>query len=70
MDEWLPRACEYVASWLEFQMRLSRQPGCIALVTAFPEEILEREPRGGQNKQRVFPLFSAVSPDARLNYGP
>ena len=32
MDEWISRACDYIALWLEFQMRLSRLPGCIAVV--------------------------------------
>src|SRR5262252_7430403 len=32
MEEWISLACDYIASWLEFQMRLSRLPGCIAVV--------------------------------------
>jgi CubicO group peptidase (beta-lactamase class C family) len=42
MDEWLPNACDYNASWLEFQMRLSRQPGCIAVVMQCDQIALER----------------------------
>ena len=42
MDEWLPGACDYIASWLEFQMRLSRLPGCIAVVTHYDQIVLER----------------------------
>lgn len=42
MDEWLQRACDYVASWLEFQMRLSRLPGCIAVVMHRNQIALER----------------------------
>jgi CubicO group peptidase (beta-lactamase class C family) len=42
MDDWLPSACDYVASWLEFQMRLSRLPGCIALVMQRGQIALER----------------------------
>ena len=32
MEEWASRGCDYVGCWLEFQMRLSRLPGCIAVV--------------------------------------
>jgi CubicO group peptidase (beta-lactamase class C family) len=42
MDEWLLRGCDYVGSWLEFQMRLSRLPGCIAVVMHGDQIALER----------------------------
>src|SRR5262252_8140578 len=42
MEEWLSRACDYVGSWLEFQMRLSRLPGCIAVVTHHDQIVFER----------------------------
>ena len=42
MDEWLPGACDYIASWLEFQMRLSRLPGCIAVVMQRDQIAFER----------------------------
>jgi len=42
MDEWLLPACDYIALWLEFQMRLSRLPGCIAVVTHRDQIALER----------------------------
>src|SRR5262252_3509965 len=42
MDEWLPGACDYIASWLEFQMRLSRVPGCIAVVMHHDQTAFER----------------------------
>ena len=42
MHEWLPGACDYIASWLEFQMRLSRLPGCIAVVMQRDQIALER----------------------------
>jgi CubicO group peptidase (beta-lactamase class C family) len=42
MDEWLSGACDYVASWLEFQMRLSKQPGCIAVVMHRDRVVLEK----------------------------
>jgi len=42
MDEWLLRGCDYTASWLEFQMRMSRLPGCIAVVMHRDQIALER----------------------------
>ena len=42
MDEWVSRACDYIASWLEIQMRLSRLPGCIAVVMHGDQIALER----------------------------
>jgi CubicO group peptidase (beta-lactamase class C family) len=42
MEEWLSRACDYIASWLEFQMRLSRLPGCIVAVMHRDQIALER----------------------------
>ena len=42
MDEWLSRACDYIASWLEFQMRVSQQPGCIIAVLYRDQIVLER----------------------------
>lgn len=42
MDEWLPGACDYVASWLEFQMRVSGQPGVIAVVLHCDRIVLEK----------------------------
>jgi D-alanyl-D-alanine carboxypeptidase len=29
MSDWLPHALNYSAQWLDFQMRLSQQPGCV-----------------------------------------
>jgi CubicO group peptidase (beta-lactamase class C family) len=40
--EWLSAACDYIASWLEFQMRLSKQPGCIAAMIYRDELIFEK----------------------------
>lgn len=41
MDEWVLRACDYVASWLEFQLRVTRQPGVIAAVRHRDRIVLE-----------------------------
>jgi CubicO group peptidase (beta-lactamase class C family) len=42
MEEWVSRACDYAGSWLEFQMRLSKLPGCIAVVMHRGQIVLER----------------------------
>ncbi len=42
MKEWLSGACDYLASWLEFQLRLSRVPGCIAVVMHRDQIAFER----------------------------
>lgn len=41
MSEWLRPACDYVASWLGLQMRLSEQPGCTVAVLHGDEPVLE-----------------------------
>ena len=45
MDRWLEAALDYIPSWLEFQLRLSRQPGCVVAVAHHGEIILERSYR-------------------------
>jgi CubicO group peptidase (beta-lactamase class C family) len=42
MDSWLTAALDYVPQWLEFQMRLSEQPGCIIAVAHRDRIVLER----------------------------
>src|SRR6267154_1070049 len=42
MDRWLEAALDYIPSWLEFQLRLSRQPGCVVAVAHHGEITLER----------------------------
>jgi CubicO group peptidase (beta-lactamase class C family) len=32
MSDWLPPAIAYIERWLEFQMRLSEQPGCVVAI--------------------------------------
>ena len=32
MEPWLQSATEYIRSWIEFQVRASRQPGCIVAI--------------------------------------
>src|SRR3981189_1905859 len=32
MEPWLQSATEYIRSWIEFQMRVSQQPGCIVAI--------------------------------------
>ena len=42
MDEWISRACDYIGSWLEFQIRLSKLPGCIAVIMHRDQIAFER----------------------------
>src|SRR5262245_36468718 len=42
MDRWLKAGLDYVSSWLEFQMRMSRQPGCIIAVAHRGQVVLEQ----------------------------
>jgi hypothetical protein len=42
MDKWLKAAIEYLPTWLEFQVRLSEQPGCIIAVAHRGTVVLER----------------------------
>lgn len=39
--DWLTPACNYIASWLGLQLRLSEQPGCIVAVLHGDEPVLE-----------------------------
>ena len=42
MEEWVSSGCDYVGRWLEFQMRLSRLPGCVAVVMHRDQIVSER----------------------------
>jgi CubicO group peptidase (beta-lactamase class C family) len=42
MDRWLKAGLDYVSLWLEFQMRMSRQPGCIIAVAHRGQVVLEQ----------------------------
>ncbi len=42
MDRWLAAALDYVPRWIEHQMRLSEQPGCVIAVAHKGQVILER----------------------------
>ena len=33
MEPWLQHAMDYIRDWLEFQMRVSQQPGCMIAIT-------------------------------------
>jgi hypothetical protein len=32
MQKWLAHAVDYVSRWMEFQMRMSEQPGCVIAI--------------------------------------
>lgn len=42
MDGWLKSALEYVAQWLDFQMRMSEQPGCGIAIAHRERVVFER----------------------------
>ena len=42
MDRWLGGALDYVPRWLDFQMRMSQQPGCIIAIAHRDRIVLER----------------------------
>jgi len=42
MEKWHRPALDYIGRWLEFQMRMSEQPGCVVAITYKDRVILER----------------------------
>jgi CubicO group peptidase (beta-lactamase class C family) len=42
MDRWLAAALDYIPDWLDFQMRLSEQPGCVVAIAQNGRVVLER----------------------------
>ncbi|MBI1774489.1 MAG: beta-lactamase family protein [Proteobacteria bacterium] len=42
MDRWLAAALDYIPDWIEFQMRLSEQPGCVIAVAYRGRIVLEQ----------------------------
>ena len=42
MAKWLEAALDYIPSWLEFQWRESRQPGCVIAVAYRGRVVLDR----------------------------
>ena len=41
MQSWLKAALNYIPQWLEFQMQLTEQPGCVVAITAKGRVVLE-----------------------------
>src|SRR5262249_54745353 len=42
MDRWLAGALDYIPRWLEFQLRVAQQPGCVIAVAHRGAIVLER----------------------------
>ena len=42
MESWLKAATDYIPGWLEYQMRLIDQPGCVVAVAYKGRVILEQ----------------------------
>ena len=42
MEKWLRAALDYIPRWIEFQMRLTEQPGCSIAVAQRGKLVLEQ----------------------------
>ena len=42
MDKWIGAALDYIPRWLEYQMRLSEQPGCVIAIAYKGKLVLEQ----------------------------
>src|SRR5208337_5654639 len=42
MDDWLKPALEYIPQWLEYQLRDTEQPGCVAAIVHKGRVVFER----------------------------
>ena len=42
MDKWLHAALDYVPRWIDFQMRMSEQPGCVIAIAHRGQVVFER----------------------------
>ena len=41
-DKWLAPALDYIPQWLDYQMRVSDQPGCVIAIVRHGEVVLEQ----------------------------
>jgi CubicO group peptidase (beta-lactamase class C family) len=55
MNKWLRPALDYVPRWLEFQMRVSQQPGCLMAI-AYKDRIVLEQAFGSADLMRDEPL--------------
>jgi len=42
MDKWLAAALDYIPDWIELQLRLAEQPGCVIAIAYKGRIVLER----------------------------
>ena len=42
MERWLRNALDYIPRWIDFQMRMSQQPGCILAIAHRGTVVFER----------------------------
>ena len=42
MPKWLAPALDYIPRWMEFQMRVSQQPGCVIAIAHKSRIVLEQ----------------------------
>jgi CubicO group peptidase (beta-lactamase class C family) len=55
MEKWLGPAIDYVTRWLEFQMRMSEQPGCVVAI-AYKDRIVLEQAFGSADLDKGEPL--------------
>jgi CubicO group peptidase (beta-lactamase class C family) len=55
MEKWLKPALDYVSRWMDFQMRMSEQPGCV-IVIAHKDRIVLEQAFGHADLARGIPL--------------
>jgi len=55
MEKWHKPALDYIARWLEFQMRLSEQPGCVVAI-AYKDRIVLEQAFGSADLGKGEPL--------------
>ena len=44
MPKWLAPALDYIPRWMEFQIRMSQQPGCVIAIAHKSRIVLEHTP--------------------------
>jgi len=55
MEKWLRPALNYIGRWLEFQMRMSEQPGCVVAI-AYKDRIVHEQALGSADLSKGEPL--------------
>ena len=59
MQKWLAPALDYISRWMEFQMRMSQQPGCVIAI-AHKHRIVLEQAFGHADLARGISLLSLI----------